>query len=135
MEKTRIAKILMVAMLTLAAQLPTGIAAGGPLPDEQTCRNEAVLAEADDVTQGACIALHRRKGYCNACHVIAGVSSGNIAPALTNISQRFPDRARLRAHIEDPRQHNPDSVMPPFGAHRILTAEEIDKVVEFLLAL
>jgi sulfur-oxidizing protein SoxX len=30
---------------------------------------------------------------------------------------------------------NPDTLMPPFGRHRILHAAEIDRVVEYLYAL
>lgn len=104
-------------------------------PDEQTCRDEAALADAPASVQGGCIAIQRRKGNCNACHLIAGATSGNIAPPLAGMAQRFPDRERLRAQIEDPRRANPATVMPPFGAHRILTPEEIDKVVDFLLTL
>lgn len=109
--------------------------AAGQAPDEQTCRNETALADAPTAAQGGCIAVNRRKGNCNACHLIAGVTSGNIAPPLAAVAQRFPDRERLRAQIEDPRRANPGTVMPPFGAHRILTPEEIDKVVDFLLTL
>ena len=57
------------------------------------------------------------------------------APPLISMKQRFPDRARLRAQLADPRQFNRNTVMPPFGAHGILTREEIDQVVEFLYTL
>ncbi|MFL6651878.1 MAG: hypothetical protein ACJ8J7_11395, partial [Sulfurifustaceae bacterium] len=56
--------------------------AAGQAPDEQTCRDEAALADAPASVQGGCIAVHRRKGNCNACHLIAGATSGNIAPPL-----------------------------------------------------
>lgn len=99
------------------------------------CNDEAALLAADTATQGGCIAIHRRKGNCNACHLIAGVPSGDIAPPLAFMAQRFPDKTALRAQIEDARRFNPNTVMPPFGTHHILTPEEIDKVVEFLLRL
>ena len=44
-------------------------------------------------------------------------------------------RARLRELIVDPARLNPDTVMPPFGRHRILDAVEIDRLVEYLHAL
>jgi sulfur-oxidizing protein SoxX len=48
---------------------------------------------------------------------------------------RFPDKARLRAQIWDPTISNPNSIMPPFGLHGILSEDEIDKVVEFVHSL
>jgi L-cysteine S-thiosulfotransferase len=103
--------------------------------DESVCRNEEALLAADLATQGGCLTIHRRKGNCNACHLIGGVPSGDIAPPLAFVAQRFPDKSVLRAQIEDARRFNPSTVMPPFGAHHILTPEEIDKVVEFLRGL
>ena len=106
--------------------------AGGSLPSAQVCKK----TPADAVTRGGCVVLHRRKGNCAACHVLPGASAyGNIAPPLIGMKQRFPDKARLRAQIEDPRQFNPKTVMPPFGAYGILTQQEIDEVVEFLYTL
>lgn len=51
------------------------------------------------------------------------------------MKQRFPDRERLHAQVYDATRFNPNSVMPPFGRHRILTPEELDKVVDWLLTL
>lgn len=115
---------------------PDSIAwAGGTLPSEEVC-NDKNNPPQDAVTRGGCVVLHRRKGNCTACHVLPGASAyGNVAPPLISMSQRFPDRARLRAQLADPRQSNPNTVMPPFGAHGILTPEEIDQVVEFLYTL
>jgi sulfur-oxidizing protein SoxX len=48
---------------------------------------------------------------------------------------RFPDKAVLRAQIEDPRTKNPDSVMPPFKPHGILTDKEIGLVTDFVYGL
>jgi sulfur-oxidizing protein SoxX len=48
---------------------------------------------------------------------------------------RFPDKAVLRAQIWDSTKNNPNTMMPPFGRHEILTEAEIDKVVEFIYSL
>jgi sulfur-oxidizing protein SoxX len=48
---------------------------------------------------------------------------------------RFPDKAKLRAQIWDSTKANPNSMMPPFGRHKILSEDEIDKVVEFIYTL
>jgi sulfur-oxidizing protein SoxX len=45
---------------------------------------------------------------------------------------RFPDRAALREQIWDSTARNPMTVMPPFGKHRVLTEEEIDRVVDYI---
>lgn len=105
------------------------------IPDKKICEHDRAVRSAEPVIQGGCIVVSPRKGNCIGCHAIAGVRSGNIAPPFNSMKQRFPDRARLRAQIVDARLANPNTVMPPFGAHKILTPEEIDSVVEFLLTL
>lgn len=61
--------------------------------------------------------------------------AGNPGPPLIAMKARWPDKAKLRIQIHDARKLNPLSLMPPFGAHEILTEEEIDKVVEFVHSL
>jgi len=95
---------------------------------------EAETASATD--QGKEIAFDRKKGNCLACHQIAGGSlPGNIGPPLVAMKARFPDKAKLRAQIWDPTKNNPNSMMPPFGRHQVLSESEIDKVVEFIYTL
>ena len=97
----------------------------------------AVAAEAKSVIeQGREIAFNRKKGNCLACHQIeGGTLPGNIGPPLIGMKARFPDKAKLRAQIWDATVNNPNTIMPPFGRHRILSEEEIDKVVEFIHSL
>jgi sulfur-oxidizing protein SoxX len=64
-----------------------------------------------------------------------GDLAGNIGPPLLAMQQRFPDRTQLRAQIWDSTVKNPQTMMPPFGRHRILTEDEIDKIVDFLYTL
>ncbi len=86
--------------------------------------------------KGKQIAFDRRKGNCMSCHMIEGaLLPGNIGPPLLAMKARFPDRAKLRSQIWDSTELNPQSMMPPFGRHRILTEEEIDLVVEYLYTL
>lgn len=106
----------------------------GALPDAKVCKDKENPPK-DAVTQGACVILERTKGNCMACHAIAGTTHGNIAPPLVAMKQRFPDKAKLRAQIDNARSVNPKSIMPPYGPHEILTKDEIDKVVEFVLTL
>ena len=44
-------------------------------------------------------------------------------------------KAGIRAVIADPMSANPQTVMPPFGRHRLLDAAEIDRLVDYLHAL
>ncbi|MDH5377788.1 MAG: sulfur oxidation c-type cytochrome SoxX [Gammaproteobacteria bacterium] len=94
------------------------------------------IAFAGDEEQGKAIAFDRKKGNCLACHAIEGGSlPGNIGPPLENMKNRYPDKAKLRDQIFDATKRNPNSIMPPFGKHEILTKDELDKVVEFIYTL
>ena len=112
----------------LAAALVATLGAGaGAAPD---------VAAASVIEEGKKIAFNRRKGNCMACHVMAGATlEGNTGPPLIAMKARFPDKATLRAQIWDATKTNPQSLMPPFGRHEILTEDEIDKIVEFIHSL
>lgn len=93
-------------------------------------------AAPSPIEEGKKIAFDRQKGNCLACHAIAGgTMPGDIGPRLSGMKQRFPDKKQLRAQIWDPTVRNPETPMPPFGRHQILTEDEIDKVVEFIHSL
>ena len=75
-------------------------------------------------------------GNCLACHSIAkepNVAAGNIGPPFVAMKQRFPDKAKLRAIIYDEQVNNPDTIMPPFGRNKVLTAEQIDAIADYIL--
>lgn len=91
---------------------------------------------SDDFTAGKELAFARHKGNCLACHEIEnGESAGNIGPKLINLSARFNNKQQLREQIWDATVFNPKTSMPPFGRNKILTATEIDQVVEYLWSL
>jgi sulfur-oxidizing protein SoxX len=79
------------------------------------------------------------KGYCIACHQLpagAGPEVRNdVGPRLEGSRMRSLGKDRLRQIIDDASKANPDSIMPPFGRHRILDAREIASLAEFLHAL
>lgn len=96
----------------------------------------ASAQEASVIEQGKQIAFDRKKGNCLACHQIEGGDlAGNIGPPLIAMKARFPDKSKLRAQIWDATKMNPNSMMPPFGRHNVLSEDEIDKVVEFIYTL
>ena len=94
------------------------------------------IASADAISEGKEVAFDRKKGNCLACHMIPGGSlPGNIGPPLVAMKARFPDKAALREQIWDATVKNPNTIMPPFGKHRILTEKEVDLVTEFIYSL
>jgi sulfur-oxidizing protein SoxX len=97
---------------------------------------EPTPAAADALEEGKKLAFDRKKGNCLACHMIVGGNlPGTIGPPLIAMKQRFPDKAKLRAQIADARTINPDTIMIPFGAHGVMTDEEIDKVTDYIYSL
>ena len=99
----------------------------------------ALADQAQYITAGAQLARDVAKGNCLACHAMPGdasaVTSANIGPPLVSIRARFPDREPLRRQIWDAGLINPDTVMPPFGKHQILTTDEIELIVDYLYTL
>ncbi len=90
----------------------------------------------DRIESGRALAFERHKGNCLACHLIEGGElAGNYGPPLVVMKARFPDRDVLRAQIWDASVRMPLTRMPPYGRHRILTEDEIDLVVDFILTL
>ena len=97
----------------------------------------AAADEASSVIEkGKAVAFDRKLGNCLACHAIDdGTLPGNIGPPLIAMKLRYPDKAKLRAQIWDATVANPNSIMIPFGRHRVLTEEQIDQVVEYIYTL
>lgn len=99
----------------------------------------ALAADPPKEESGKDISYNRTKGNCLACHAMPTMpdaeSPGNIGPPLIAMSARFPDKAKLRAQIWDATVANPASSMPPFGKHKILSEQELDKVVDFIHGL
>jgi len=94
-----------------------------------------VVSAAQEL-DGKALVMERSKGNCLACHAIAdGELPGNIGPPLFAMKERFPEADALRMQIWDATKRNPDSRMPPFGRHGILSRKEIDLIVQYLYTL
>ncbi len=126
------------AALLLASLMSTPeVLAMDKAPTEAACLDKE-NPPTDVIMQGACAAIIRTKGNCQACHMMKDskfINYGNIAPPLLGMKARFPDEKKLREQVWDATKANPNTVMPPFGRHGILSEDEIDKVVKFLLTL
>ena len=107
---------------------------GLALTSQTSAAEEKKMSPAE---AGKKVAYNRKKGNCLACHAMAGAvrPAGNIGPPLVAMKQRFPDRKKLRSQIWDATVANPNTTMPPFGRHSILSEKEIDQVVEFIMTL
>ncbi len=137
MHKTA-AAVLAISTLGILLVIPAFIPAtqaAGEMPDKKTCRTTK-----NPVVSGGCLATDKAKGNCMACHKFdslaqAGLEAGDIGPPLVAMKVRFPDKKKLRDFMWDAAKFNPNSSMPPYGRHDILTEKEIDLLLEWLYSL
>jgi len=103
-----------------------------------------------DAARGRAIVANRQVGLCLLCHSGPFPEErlqGNLAPDLRGAGKRWSE-AQLRLRIVDASRLNPATIMPPYyrieRLHRvaapfrgkpILTAEQIEDVVAFLVTL
>lgn len=79
------------------------------------------------------VTFGRKAGNCLACHMIPGGNlPGNIGPPLLAMKARYPNKSDLKTQIYDATIKNPNSIMPPFGKHGILTDKQLDQVVDYI---
>lgn len=122
-----------LVVITSAAWLTA--CANKPVTKQETLA-QAAPTDPKVIAAGKAIATGRSQGNCLACHMIEdGELPGNIGPPLIAMKARYPDKAKLRAQIWDATAVNPESVMVPFGRLKVLTDDEIDKVVEYIWTL
>jgi L-cysteine S-thiosulfotransferase len=105
---------------------------------------------AGDPQRGRQIVANRQVGMCLLCHAAPIPEErfqGDLAPDLKGVGARLSE-ADIRARILDPARFNPDTIMPAYykteglarvaGAFQgktILSAEQIDDVVAYLVSL
>jgi L-cysteine S-thiosulfotransferase len=103
-----------------------------------------------DPIRGKAIVTSRQTGLCLLCHsapLPEEKFQGTIGPDLTGAGSRNTE-GQLRLRIVDPRIFNPDTIMPAyyrrdglarvapaFRGKTVLTAEQIEDVVAFLMTL
>ncbi len=123
--------------MSMKSVISTGLLTAGfaaTLSGSTMVAAEGVSQKALD--EGKAIAFNKKKGNCLACHRIeGGRMAGDIAPPILMMKMRYPDKADLRAQIWDATRTNPNTVMPPFGRHKIMSESEIDKVTDFIYSL
>jgi sulfur-oxidizing protein SoxA len=135
---------LLVGLLLLTKQLAIVSAR------ENTITALPLTDQPGDPDRGRQIVLDRDKGDCIICHVMPlpdQQSHGTVGPPLAGIGSRST-ASSLRLRLVDPKALNPQSIMPAYyqvkGQHRVLkpyrgkpvlTAQEIEDVVAYLLTL
>jgi L-cysteine S-thiosulfotransferase len=90
---------------------------------------------AGDPTKGRRLFLDRNLGPCTGCHLIQGDDvwpAGNVGPDLSTYGDRNLPREHTFNVIYDPRRVFPHTIMPPWGAARVLTPEDIVHLAAFL---
>ncbi len=103
-----------------------------------------------DPARGRAIVTHRQTGLCLLCHSGPFPEErfqGTVAPDLAGAGARWSE-GQLRLRLVDSRRINPATIMPPYysieGVTRVgpawrgkpvLTAEQIEDVVAFLMTL
>ncbi|MEO5374240.1 MAG: sulfur oxidation c-type cytochrome SoxX [Alphaproteobacteria bacterium] len=143
-----------LAMLLVLASFAvlTG-ASAGPAPAWRVDNGgipTALTAVPGDPVNGRKVVIAPKLGNCLACHAMPipeEPDHGQVASSLSGIGSRL-DAAKLRLRIVDPKRVTPDTMMPSFfrteGFHRvlkdfegrtILTAQEVEDVVAYLLTL
>jgi L-cysteine S-thiosulfotransferase len=91
-----------------------------------------------DVDRGRQLAYDRgRGGSCVVCHIFDKTTPsqpGNVGPNLSQIGAGRTEEW-LFNYVWDPRIYNKNSIMPPWGAHRVYNAAEVRDIVAFLKTL
>lgn len=104
-----------------------------------------------DPVNGRKVAIDRGKGNCLACHIMPIPEEdfhGELGPALGKVGKKF-NEAKLRMRVVNIQAVMGDSLMPPFymkpeqlnrvvekyQGHTILTAQEVEDVVAYLMTL
>jgi L-cysteine S-thiosulfotransferase len=110
----------------------------------------SLTGQPGDPLRGKAIAASRQTGLCLLCHsapLPEEKFQGTIGPDLKGVASRNTE-GQLRLRIVDPRRFNPDTIMPAyyredgltrvapaFRGKTVLTAEQIEDVVAFLMTL
>ena len=138
---------LAIVLLASALAQPTGLRtftiAEDAVPDSLT-------GAKGDAARGRAIVADRQVGLCLLCHTGPFPQErfqGNLAPDLAGAGSRWSE-GQLRLRIIDASRFNPETIMPSyyridglnhvaasFRGRPILTAEQIEDVVAFLVTL
>ncbi len=113
---------------------------------------ESLTGTPGDPANGRKVFANRKKGNCLACHANSDMAEmlfhGEIGPSLDGVAERY-EPEQLRALLVNSKSVFPDTimpgffvdsatlnrVMPKFQGKTILTAQEVEDVLAYLLTL
>ena len=95
--------------------------------------------------------INRKLGNCLGCHAVSELEAepfhGAVGPPLDGVADRY-EEGEIRLQVVNAKANNPDTIMPGFyvtdGLHRvapkfagksILTAEQVEDIVAYLMTL
>ena len=138
-----IAAALLAAGSAAAQELRPYTVTGDAIP-------QSLTGDPGDAERGLKIVTNRQVGLCLLCHsgpYPGERFQGTMAPDLSGAASRW-NEGQMRLRIVDASRFNPDTIMPPYyrvdGLNRvapsfrgktILTAEQIEDVVAYLMTL
>jgi len=109
----------------------------------------SLTGASGDPVRGRALVANRQLGLCLLCHSGPFPEErfqGNLAPDLRSAARL--SEAEIRARIVDPRRANPESIMPAYfrtedltrvapalKGKTVLTAEQIEDIVAYLVTL
>ncbi|MGE0682063.1 MAG: sulfur oxidation c-type cytochrome SoxX [Candidatus Binatia bacterium] len=147
-----------IRVATLTSVVICGVWYGLACSDERSVTDHIVgdsiptplTVQSGDAEHGRRIVRDRERGDCVVCHAMPLPDRqfhGTVGPPLDGIGSRY-SVGELRLRLVDPKRINPQTVMPAYykieGLHQvaenyrgkpILTAQEIEDVVAYLLTL
>jgi sulfur-oxidizing protein SoxX len=143
-------RALIVAMLMSGASVASAQGALRPYAIVGDAIPASLTGAPGDPERGLKIVVNRQVGLCLLCHSGPYPTErfqGTMAPDLTGAASRW-NEGQLRLRIVDASRINPDTIMPPYyrldGLNRVgpvfrgkpvLTAEQIEDVVAYLVTL
>jgi sulfur-oxidizing protein SoxX len=141
--------------LGAALLLATGVQAGaGSMAAYKVVGGNSIpnslTGKSGDAKKGRATAINRKKGNCLGCHKMPIPEQqfhGLVGPDLAGVASRLSE-GEIRLRVVDPKQVNPDTIMPAFykskGFTRVLkkfkgktviSAADVEDIVAYLKTL